>query len=371
MAQDTMSPLAKARGKLLIKHIFYATLVLSTPFEIDNSIPTAATDMRKIVYNEKFINSLPTDVVMFVIVHEVMHIMLKHGLRRGFRKHGLWNIACDHAINLILTKGGFAVWDKAYCDKRFEGMGAEEIYDILNDEQEKRGGGSGGDQPCDGGFGQGDLQEPNLTDPAEAAKVEQGINQRTAQAASMARMAGKMPSGLDLIVDGLLHKPQPWQDYLREYMTQVRQDDESWSKRNRRFNTFLPSRHSEGMGEIVVIGDTSGSMMMDRVFAQIAVELNEIVEQVKPERVRVIWADDTEVSNEEVFEPGDEIVLHPKGGGGTDMRKPLRYAEKYDPEVVLLITDGYTPWPSDTPYPLVVACTTKIPVPIGAVVRLG
>ena len=369
MAQQQMATIAKARGRLLVKHIFYATLVLNTPFVVDNTIPTAATDMKKIYYNEKFIDSLPTEVVMFIIVHEVMHKMFKHGLRRGGRKHEMWNIACDHAINLILKKGGFAVWSNAYCDPTYEGMSTEEIYDILNEEDKKNGGGSG---KCDGGFGQGDLREPENLDAVEVAAIEQAINHHIAQAVAAGRMAGQMPAGLDLLVDGLLAKPQPWQEHLREYMTRVTQDDESWSRRNRRISKYiLPTRWSEGMGEITVIGDTSGSMMQDKIFAQIAAELNEIVEQVKPELVRVIWADDDECALQEIFLPGEEITLHPKGGGGTDMRKPLRFVEQYDPEVVLLITDGYTPWPKETPYPLIVACTTKTACPIGSVVRLG
>ena len=108
------------------------------------------------------------------------------------------------------------------------------------------------------------------------------------------------------------------------------------------------------------------------MFAQVGCEIDEIAEQVKPERVRMIWADDAECSREEVFERGDEIVLHPKGGGGTDMRKPLKFAEEYDPIVVILITDGLTPWPNtEPPYPLIVICTTTANVPIGQVVRMN
>ena len=369
MAADKMPVMGKARGKLLVKHIFYATLILNTPMEVDNSIPTASTDMKKIFYNEKFIESLTTDVVMFVIVHEVMHIMFKHGLRRGHRKHGLWNIACDHAINLILKKGGFSLWPNCYADAKFEGMSAEQIYDILDDDQKKNGG--GGDQPCDGGFGQGDLVEAQTTmSPEEIAGVERKIQQNIAQAFAAAKMAGQMPGGMEALVEGMLNPPARWQDVLREYMTRVIKQDGTWSRRNRRITNYvLPTRHSETMGEVVIIGDSSGSMY--GYFAQIGAEINEIMEQVKPERIRVIWADDTEVSNEEVFEPGEPLVLHPKGLGGTDMRKPLRYVERYDPEVVLLITDGYTPWPTDVPYPLIIACNTSIQIPdIGSVVRL-
>ena len=65
------------------------------------------------------------------------------------------------------------------------------------------------------------------------------------------------------------------------------------------------------------------------------------------------------------------IKLEPKGGGGTDMRVPLKYAEQFDPKVVVLFTDGYTPWPKEEPpYPLIVCCTTNVEVPVGQVIRI-
>jgi len=367
--QPKMQRIEQARAKLLVKHIFYAIFVLNTKWIVDNTIPTAATDMKVVYYNEEFINSLETDVVMFVIVHEIMHMMFKHGLRRRGRDMDRWNIACDHAINIILKDAGFSLWPHAYCDVKFRGMGAEEIYDILEDEDKKQNGGAS--KPCDGGFGGGDLKDPPLMDEVEAAEVERKIDQNMAQA--VAQAAGNIPKALDIIIKSLLDKRESWEDHLREFMTRISHDDESWSRRNRRFTMILPTRWSMSMGEVVIIGDTSGSMMMAKVLDKVAAQINQIVEQTKPERTRVVWADAQDCNLEEVFEEGEEIFLNPKGGGGTDMRLPLAFVEQYGPEVVLLITDGETPWPKEpTPYPLIVACTTKRKCPEWAsVVRLS
>jgi predicted metal-dependent peptidase len=82
-----------------------------------------------------------------------------------------------------------------------------------------------------------------------------------------------------------------------------------------------------------------------------------------------LWSD-TEVASEQFFDDGEAPVFIPRGGGGTDMRVPLAHATQFEPEVVILITDGYTPWPAREPdYPLIVVCTTNAPVPVGKVIR--
>lgn len=387
-----MTKLQKAKAKLLLQQVFFATLVMSTPLVVDTTLPTAATDMLKIFYNPTFIEGLTIEQIMFVLAHEVMHIVFKHGLRRGNRNPQLWNIACDYAINLILHESGFVVIEGCLYDPKYKGLGAEQIYELLQQERDKErksrkgkpkqgegegqpGGGNGDATPDfdekhkDRGLGE-DVREPENMDAEARAKAEQQVQQKVAQAANMARMAGKLPGGLARLVDEILNPAVPWPELLRDYMTRIVQDDESWSRRNRRFaNVYLPARRSERMGEIVIIGDTSGSISQKEL-DQVAAEVNVIAEVIRPERIRVVWAD-TKVAKEECYEVGDAIHLVPGGGGGTDMRVPLEHVEQYDAEVVVLITDGWTPWPStEPPYPLIVCCTTKAPVPIGEVVRV-
>jgi predicted metal-dependent peptidase len=382
----------KARAKMLIKHPFFATLLMSTPAVETTEVPTAATDMEKLYYNPDFIESLDDDVILFVLAHEVMHIALAHGVRLMSRHQFLWNIACDYAINLVLDETGFKVWDQALLSKDYKDMSADQIYEKLMKEVDKQrkqqGGGKGSpdgdpqggsgktddiakDMFGDGGGMVGDIkQNEAASDPAHAAKVRRSIQQRVAQAANVARMAGKFSGSLERLVGEILDPKVPWSHVLRDYMTRVTKDDEHWNRRNRRFQSvYLPARHSEKMGEIVLIGDTSGSIGNDELCKYMA-EAAAIAEDVHPERIRILWAD-TRVAGEQVFEEGELIVPAPKGGGGTDMRVPLKKAEDYQPEVVVLFTDGYTPWPDgEPPFPLITCCTTEAPVPVGLDVRI-
>lgn len=384
MTTDKMS---KAKVRLLLRHVFFASILLSTRMIKDETCETAWTDMTKIGYNPKFIDSLDQDLVIFVIVHELWHIILKHGLRMQGRNPDRWNRACDYAINWMMKEQGFKIWEFCLIDEKYAGKSAEEIYGLLEQEDKQKasgkgqgqgqgtgqggsGAGQGGKSKQNQGGMSGDVRRPENLDPETRAKIEQTIDQQVARASAMARMAGQMTGSLERVIGEILNPPQRYQDLLRDLMTRMTHDTESWSRRNRRNqDIYLPTRYNPAMGEIIVIGDTSGSVNDDEC-AQIGGEINECAETMRPERIRVVWAD-TEVKGEQVFEEGDPCVIEPKGGGGTDMRVPLRYVEKYDPVVVILITDGETPWPKEEPpYPLIVMCTTNAKCPVGHVVRM-
>ena len=133
-----MSLMDQAMGRMMRQHPFFSTFLMLTKIVAVLSIETAATDMKSIFYNPEFLASLGSmGLVMFVLAHEMGHIMFMHELRRRGREMELWNIACDHEINLWLKEVGFEIWSKCYCDGRFKGMTAEQIYDILKRENEE------------------------------------------------------------------------------------------------------------------------------------------------------------------------------------------------------------------------------------------
>jgi len=99
--------------------------------------------------------TIPT--IKYIYMHETLHVELMHGLRRSIRDPRIWNIACDIAINSILTDVlGLPLPEGALYDRRFSGKTAEAIYEILikkaqktthhpvNQPPRKRGRGGGG-----------------------------------------------------------------------------------------------------------------------------------------------------------------------------------------------------------------------------------
>ena len=307
-----------------------------------------------------------------------------------FAAGGLLTHNCDYAINIILKDLGFKVWQWALIDDRYRGMTAEQIYLARQLEREQNKGkgkskqsGPGpvpqpgqGPQPPEstqGGLG-GDLKPVPAVTADTRDRIEHEINKTLARATAIAREHGVMPGILEAIITATYEDTVPWDQVLIDYMSACVKTEENWRRRNRRYSdVILPSYYNDGMDELTIVADSSGSMFNKAIFERIAVAVNYIVTTIKPMIVRVVWADDSEMSSIDVFENGAEVMLHPKGGGGTDMRKPLTYVqEHFSPEVVLLLTDGYTPWlETPPPYPLIIGCITNAPCPdYASVVRI-
>ena len=375
---QTHDKISKAKSRLLLKHPFFATLLVRTPVVITDRFPLAATDGSNIYINPDFLEKCSVSDVEVVLAHEVGHDSLLHSLRLGARNPDLFNQAADHAINLMLIDQGFTCPQSVpggwLADPQYKGWSADRIYDDLRRKQKDKpkSGGKGGQG---GSGGQGDSQRDCLhgdllpssagSDPATQAAAEQRAKQRVAAAANMARMAGKLTGELERMVGEFLEPKVHWTDVLREYMTRIVKARDNWSRRNRRFSDlYLPTRRSTSMGPIVFIPDTSGSMMGDDM-EMICSEMSHCAMQTQPESIRVVWTD-AAVKSEQVFSPNEfsYAALKPAGGGGTDMRVGLKHVEQYAPQVAVLLTDGYTPWPdTPCPYPVICIMTTDAACP--------
>lgn len=380
MPDVAMDKISKAKTRLLLKHPFFASMLLRTETVITakddwgGAVDTAATDGSKHYINPDFLAGLTVDDVQTVMVHEAGHDLLLHSARRGLRDPHDWNVAGDHAINLMMEEQGFKC-PKAlgswYADPQFEDLSTERIYDEIRDPSRSGSGGGAGDAP--GPLG-GDVRVPAYKDSVAQEAAEAATRQKIAMAAQMARMAGSLSGALARMVGDVMAPRVSWVDELREYMTKTTRERDNWARRNRRFKSlYLPSRRSKRVGPIVFVPDTSSSMWgKDKDLEIVCSELAHCAAMVKPESIRVVWAD-TAVEGEQEFSPAtfSHAALKPVGGGGTDMRVALAHVVQYDPHLVILMTDGYTPWPDREPdFPLITVCTTKTRVPVGKVIRV-
>lgn len=88
-----------SRMRILADNGFYGLLLMHMGYGIDENCSTAATDGKKIIFGPAFLEEISDRELDFVMMHEVLHVVLQHCLRRGKRDGERFNIACDIVVN--------------------------------------------------------------------------------------------------------------------------------------------------------------------------------------------------------------------------------------------------------------------------------
>lgn len=369
--QDVTKRISKAKTALILEHPFIGSVALNMPMSIDNSVPTAATNGKRVLFNEEFCNELSDEELKFLVAHECMHPMLEHNFRRGERDAYKWNQAADYVINKLLTD---------------EGIGKMPAQGLLDDNIYKQGGGTSDgifnllpDTPEDGqgNGGQGqplDSCEDGQGSPAEVSQQQAEWKVKVAQAAQSAKMMGKMSAGLERLVDEILKPKVDWRDVLQRFVVKCRSDQRSWARPNRRFlsqGLYLPSVSGESLGEIAFAVDCSGSIGQDEI-NQFASEITTVWQDQKPTKVHVIYFD-SEVSHYDEFGQDDEPIVKPHGGGGTAFSPVFKYMTEHgiEPVACIFLTDLCCDDFGDAPdYPVLWVSTHDDKAPFGEVVMM-
>ncbi len=97
---DSLKQLKIIRFKLMSEQPFFGSLLYSLDLVLSQAIPTAATDGKRIMFNEEFSESLSMKERIFVMCHELLHVAYDHTGHEwvGFEKE-LLNVAMDMRIN--------------------------------------------------------------------------------------------------------------------------------------------------------------------------------------------------------------------------------------------------------------------------------
>ena len=317
---------------------FFASVCLSLTHKIDWSCPTAYTNGIIVGYNPEFFLSQSLDVRKSNVFHEVAHVFLQHVARCLDRDFQLFNISCDHAANLIGKAAGFTIPSGWFCDPRFTGMSAEQIYDILLAEQPDQS----TNQPQFGGLG-ADLRQPETAEEAAAIKAE--IDTILVQATMQSKMAGdatgSIPEEIERYVKELINPKVPWHKLMLAYARKFSKESYSMSKPNRRFfpDFYLPSRHSEKMDRCAFIVDASGSVTDDE-FSHMILETTSFMKQLQPEKIDFIQFSTEIKSNNELKSIKDVGKVDFINGGGTKIGPVFDWIIENKPVVAVIFTDG-------------------------------
>ena len=92
-----------SKMRLLVNHGFFGSLLLGMNFalttELDKEKAVAATNGETIVFHPETLDALSDRELDITIMHELMHIALKHHLRGKNKKKARYNLACDIVVN--------------------------------------------------------------------------------------------------------------------------------------------------------------------------------------------------------------------------------------------------------------------------------
>ena len=132
-----LSAMTRARAALVMEHPFFGALALRLTLQEDSSCRDLWADGKTLGFNPAYAASLPEDKLIGAQAHEILHLAFGHHVRRKARDTGLWNRACDLAINQILLDTGFSLPGGFAHDPAYAGMSADDIFEILVTLQEE------------------------------------------------------------------------------------------------------------------------------------------------------------------------------------------------------------------------------------------
>jgi predicted metal-dependent peptidase len=363
---------------------------------------TACTDYQRIFFDIDFYKSLSENERIFVLAHEIWHVIYLHQLRKQSREHMLFNIASDCEINYMLKNDGFHPPENlCFPDKEVEGKNAEEIYEYLLKKlknHQNSGGGSGKQMSGNGGKGgKGKLQgqfdkhvDPNGDenegdgeqqgknglprdewgekgdDPDYSPKIADDAAERVREMViSEAQRAerlepGSVPGSVKAVIEKLQSAEIPWREFLSQFVTSSFGDRRQWLPPQRRSvwsETYLQSRRSEKINVVVAV-DTSGSA--ETLLPKFMGELVSLLETFGRYEMRLIQCD-AAVQSDEVYDETNPFPIDDpssfkwSGFGGTSFCPVFKYIEEnaYECTMLIYLTDGIGDAPKDPPpYPV-------------------
>jgi predicted metal-dependent peptidase len=160
-----VTTLDKAKVSLVTQHPFFASILMKRQLIEDETIPTAAVDQRNQIYiNPTWFNTLSVEEVVFVLAHEIGHVIGQHATRRGARQPKKWNIAGDAWINDMLKAADIGTPIKGCV--QMDGSKDETVDEIYN----KLPDNPTGDGP--GGTGDDIIERGSPLTPEEATRID-------------------------------------------------------------------------------------------------------------------------------------------------------------------------------------------------------
>ncbi|BCW95485.1 MAG: VWA-like domain-containing protein [Fimbriimonadales bacterium] len=177
---------------------------------------------------------------------------------------------------------------------------------------------------------------------------------------------GTLPAAMVRWAEEILKPKVNWREQLKRVVRGAISEgfgqrlDYSLRRPNRRLSVYhplyLPSLQGEYRPRVACVVDTSGSISV-RELTQALAEVRAVLEQLRVP-ITIIPCDAVPYEAIQVMRGSDWLKVREglRGGGGTDMVAGLQAALALTPkpDAVIVLTDGYTPFPTERPKDTVV-----------------
>ena len=362
-----------SRLRILNDYGFYGLLLMHMKFKLDLNCDTAYTDGYVIAFSPEFLDKLTNREVDFILMHEILHVALKHCFRGTKLNNFLFNVACDIVVNSNILKShdmdinsicvaGYESMHLAPNGKEGYEYTAEEVYNMFKAKSKKSNLviSSVGDGDGLGNY-RGNYRPIDSHDHWVIEDAQRDIdewNQRLLNAAETVSNRGKgnVPLGLEREIDLMKDSSINWRELLSEFLS-FEINDYSFNPPDKRYSDdfFLPDYNDiEEVLDINVLieVDTSGSISKDDLTCALS-EVKGLIDESNGRLKGYLGFYDSEIYDVIPLEDIDISKVKPVGGGGTsviDVFKNLdNLTRNMDDKVdaIIIITDGEDEFPKE------------------------
>lgn len=351
----------RTRIRLLLDYPFFGSLALTILLKQDDSVEKMAINGHTLKYNQEFVSTLTPNQKLYCYIHEICHVILGHSVRRGDRNPETWNIACDYAVNLLISDSTDLQRPPGLLfDRQYEGASAEQIYETLEDKYHDvrdNDPNEPGETLTPLGRQRFDEYEQIRHQSEQTGTVEDSLpedNVSEEDIRSSASLINRMltatgsptPDVIRKLVDTFVTTKIRWQDMLVKFMSESCADRYNWLRPNKRYSNMggvcLPSLSTNDAMNIAVVIDTSGSVDIP-LFNAFMTEFKALIQSINYTKLTIISCSDR-IHAVNTFHRGDELNYTIQGSGATSFAPAFEHIVNSgeNPACVVYFTDLFS-----------------------------
>lgn len=361
---DAMRRVLVARERIARRNPFFASIMFNARLVESDKHQTIVTDGMNIYFNPEYV-AQNDPFIEGDILKCVMHGAMQHIGRRKYREMDKWNESCTLSVGPLVHQYFKQHPELMANDGRFPDKAAEEIYELLDTQQQQKGkggGGKGNPQGQQKGEQPGGMVDPDPELQEEAEQSAKNWARAVANAMEKATKAGNMPGNIKRLIEEMSPVEKlNWRDIIRDMSRDAKsKTSRSWSRPNRRRSgqddtPIMPGNADDNIYNLVICFDVSGSVS-EEMLRNMKTEVAAVMDQDIINQATLI-AVDTRPQSIEVVTNSDGVVnWHPTGGGGTNFDSAMQLInEEYGQSIGLVfLTDLETSsFGKEPPFPVV------------------